>query len=320
MIQVGIRSVGICLPKKVLTNADLEKMVDTSDEWIVTRTGIRERHILDKGEKITDLVYKAAKSACDKANLSSDKVDFVISSTIASDRVSPAMAFEVARDLQSNQVFCFDINAACSGLIYGLATAESILKTRPVKNGIVTAGEHLTRFIDYTDRSSCILFGDAASALVLTNDHPEHLLLYTELGADPTQSNEVTIGGFDDLLEERKQDYYFRQNGKTVFKFAVNKIKEMYETIPQKVGIKPEQIRYVISHQANLRIIEAAGKEITAGGNTEFLNNLDRYGNTSSPSIGLVLEENWSRFEKGDYIMLVAFGAGLGWGAALLQW
>jgi 3-oxoacyl-[acyl-carrier-protein] synthase-3 len=319
MIDVGISAIGATVPEKILTNSDLEKMVETSDEWIVTRTGIRERHILDSGELIAPLVVESGRIACQRANVEPGKLDFIISSTLTPDRISPAQSFEVAQGLQANNAFCFDVNAACSGFLFALATAESFLKTRNVKTGLITAGEQLTRLIDYTDRSSCVLFGDATAAAVVTNDHPEHLVLYTELGSDPTMANEVVIGGVRNLLEDQRQDYYFRQNGKAIFKFAVNKIKEMYDIVPGKVGLKPEQVNYIIPHQANIRIIEAAAKEVVSN-NTTIISNIERYGNTSSASIGLAFNESWDRFKKGDYIMLIGFGGGLSWGAALIEW
>jgi len=318
MTEVGISGIGAVVPQKILTNSDLEKMVETSDEWIVSRTGIRERHILDKGEMITPLIVESAQMACQKGNVKPEDLDFVVSATLTPDRISPAQSFDVAHHLQANHAFCFDLNAACSGFIYGLAMAESLLKTRPIKTGLVTAGEQLTRMVDYTDRSSCVLFGDATAAAILTNDHPEHLLLYTELGGDPTMANEVTIGGIRNLLDNQSSEFYFKQNGKAVFKFAVNKIKELYDTVPRKVGLKPEQIKYVIPHQANIRIIEAATKEVAH--NTIVISNIERYGNTSSASVGVAFNESWDRFQKGDYVMLMGFGGGLSWGAALFQW
>jgi 3-oxoacyl-[acyl-carrier-protein] synthase-3 len=318
MIQTGIASIGTAVPEKILTNQELEKMVETSDEWITTRTGIKERHVLQGTEKIADYTTIAGKIACERAKVAPEKLDFVISSTISPDRISPAQSFEVAHNLQSNQAFCFDVNAACSGFIYGLALADSLLKTRDISFGLVTAGEQITRMTDYTDRNSCVLFGDAASAAVVTKINPEHLLLHTELGSVPSMSEEVIIGGIKDLLDGRKSDYYFRQNGKVVFKFAVNTIKNVMETVPAKVGLKPEQIKYVIPHQANSRILDAAMDN--AAGNAEFINVIDRYGNTSSASIGLGLDFAWNRFKKGDFVMLIGFGGGLSWGAALIEW
>lgn len=319
MIQTGISAIGISTPQRVLTNFDLEKMVETSDEWIVTRTGIRERRVLEPDEKITDFVVQAAKTACSRSNLAPEQMDFIISSTLTPDRISPAQSFEVARDLKANHAFCFDLNAACSGFVYGLAAADSFLKTRQIQAGLVTSGEQITRLADYTDRNTCVLFGDAAAAVVVTNEKPEHLILYTELGAYPDLAEEVIIGGVKDLLNESRSNFYFQQNGKTVFRFAVNIIKELYHTVPPKAGLKPEQIRYIIPHQANTRIFDAASKEFSLG-KTEFINTIEKYGNTSSASIGLALHDSWDRFEKGDYILLIGFGGGLSWGAALLEW
>ncbi|MGD8401256.1 MAG: beta-ketoacyl-ACP synthase 3 [Bacillota bacterium] len=320
MKQVGISSIGAAAPDKILTNFDLEKMIDTSDEWIVTRTGIRERRVLAPDDKLLDLLTDASRTACSKANVDAAKLDFVITSTLSPDRICPAQACEVAHDLQVRQPFCFDLNIACSGFLYGLALAESLLKTRDISCGLVTSGEQMTRMTNYQDRTSCIIFGDGAAAAVVTNDQPQHLILSSEMGADPSMAGEVVIGGIKDLTDGRSEDFYFRQNGKVVFKFAVSKIKEMYETVPAKVGLRPEQVKYIIPHQANSRIIDAAAKEITAQTSTEFLTNLDRYGNTSSASIGLMLNESWDRFQKGDYILLIGFGGGLAWSAVLLQW
>ncbi len=319
MRQVGISSIGAAVPEKLLTNADLEKMVETTDEWITSRTGIRERHILAPDEKIYDIVVKAAQKACGNIDLDPDRLNFIISATVTPDRVCPAQACEVAREIGANHGFCFDLNAACSGFVFSLALADSLLKTRSeLSYGMVTSGEQLSRVTNYSDRTSCVLFGDGAAAAIVTNDHPEHLILHTQLGSDPLLSHEVTIGGVNDLLQNRHSEYYFKQNGKTVFKFAVSKIKELIETVPEKVGLKPEQIKYVIPHQANQRIIDA-GRDFSIG-NIEFISNIEKYGNTSSASIGIALADHWDRFQKGDYIMLIGFGGGLSWGAALIEW
>jgi 3-oxoacyl-[acyl-carrier-protein] synthase-3 len=316
--DVGFLSMGIAVPPKVLTNSDLEKIVDTTDEWILTRSGIRERRVLSDNETIGTFVIEASKVACERSKIDSKQLDFVISSTLTPDRICPAQAFEIAHHLETEHAFCFDLNAACSGFIYAMSAAESFLKTRNIKTGLITSGEQLSIMTDYTDRASCVLFGDAAGALVMTNDHPEHLLLHTEIGSIPSMAEEVKIGGIRHLLQDRKPEYYFNQNGKTVFKFAVNIIKELYNTVPQKVGLKPEQIRYLVPHQANIRIIDAA-KEFAVG-KTEFICNIEFYGNTSSASIPLALHDSWGRFQKGDYILLIGFGGGLSWAAALIEW
>ena len=319
MSEIGIISIGAAVPQRILTNADLEKMVETTDEWIVTRTGIRERHIMSPDETVAGLVTRAAKNACGRIGRNPQELDFVISSTLTPDRISPAQSFEVARGLEMGHAFCFDMNAACSGFIYALAMAKSLLKTRNISSGLVTAGEQLSTLTDYRDRSSCILFGDAAVAALVTNDHPDHIIRYSELGSDPSLADEVVIGGVRDLMNDRRDDFYFRQNGKVVFKFAVSKIKEICERVPRLAGLTIDDIEYIIPHQANMRIVEAASKEI-ASDKTQFLYNIAKFGNTSSASIGLVLNDEWSRFQKGDHILLIGFGGGLSWGAALIEW
>lgn len=319
MKKVGLVAAGASVPQKILTNADLEKMVETNDEWITVRTGIKERHILEKGEKILDHIVKSSQTACESAKFDPSKLDFVINATLSPDRISPAEAFEVAKALNvSGSSFCFDLNAACSGLLYGMAVAESLLQTRDISYGLVTSGEQLTRTADYTDRNSCILFGDGAAAFLMTNDNPEHVILHSEIGADPAMAEEVHVGGIADLLENTG-DYYFRQNGKGVFKFAVGKIKEMYEKVPQKAGIDPKRIKYFIPHQANMRILDCACKEMVENG-TEIINNIEHFGNTSSASIGIAFAENYHRFQKGDLILMTGFGAGLSWASVLLEW
>jgi 3-oxoacyl-[acyl-carrier-protein] synthase-3 len=318
MTDIGIRSIGIGVPEKILTNRDLEQMVDTTDEWILSRTGIKERHILGPEEKLRPLVSGAARTALARGGLTPDQVDFIISSTVMSDRFCPAQSYEIARDLGVDRALAFDLNAACSGFIYGLAVAESFLRTRDVTSGLVTAAEQMSTATDYTDRNACVLFGDAAAAVVVTKDRPEHRILITELGSTPALCEEVRIGGIKSVLAGGIPDFWFRQNGKIVLKFAVRTIQDLFDRVPRKVGLDPKDIRYVIPHQANARIIDAAAKSI--GGKTEFISVVEKYGNTSSASVGLALHDSWDRFEKGDLILLAAFGGGLSWAAALLEW
>ncbi len=318
MTDIGIRSIGIGVPEKILTNRDLEQMVDTTDEWIFSRTGIKERHILGPGETLRPLVSGAARTALARGGLAPDQVDFIISSTVMPDRFCPAQSYEIARDLGVDRALAFDLNAACSGFIYGLAVAESFLRTRDVTSGLVTAAEQMSTATDYTDRNGCVLFGDAAAAVVVTKDRPEHRLLITELGSTPALCEDVQIGGIKKVLAGDVPGFWFRQNGGTVLKFAVRTIQDLFNRVPRKVGLDPKDIRYVIPHQANARTIDAAAKSI--GGTTEFISVVEKYGNTSSASVGLALHDSWDRFAKGDLILLVAFGGGLSWAAALLEW
>jgi 3-oxoacyl-[acyl-carrier-protein] synthase-3 len=316
--SIGIASVGASVPESVLTNADLERMVETSDEWIVTRTGIRERRVLGREGRLRPHVVLSAQKALARAGLAPADLDFIISSTVIPDRFCPAQSLEIAHDLEVQRAICFDLNAACSGFVFGLAIAESFIKTRDVRRGLVTAAEQMPTVTDYADRNTCVLFGDGAAAAVVTSVDPAHRILYTELGSTPSMCEDVTIGGLKDALGDRRSDLWFRQDGRKVFKFALEKTKELFESVPRKAGIRPSDIRYVIPHQANSRIID--GGAAAVGGKTEFISVIDRYGNTSSASIGLALHDVWDRFRPGDIIMLIAFGGGMTWGAALLEW
>jgi 3-oxoacyl-[acyl-carrier-protein] synthase III len=316
--SIGIASIGASVPETVLTNADLEKMVETSDEWIVTRTGIRERRVLGRDGRLRPHVVLAARTALSRAGLAPADLDFIISSTVIPDRFCPAQSLEIAHDLESHRSFCFDLNAACSGFVYGLAIAESFLKTRDIRRGLVTAAEQMTTVTDYTDRNTCVLFGDGAAAAVVTSVDPAHRILYTELGSTPAMCEDVTVGGLKDVLGDRRNDLWFRQDGRKVFKFALDKTKELFESVPRKAGIQTSDVRYVIPHQANGRIIDGSASVIKS--DAEFISVIDRYGNTSSASIGLALNDVWDRFQPGDVIMLLAFGGGMTWGAVLLEW
>ncbi len=318
MPAAGIASIGSSVPETVLTNADLERMVDTSDEWIVTRTGIRERRVLGREGRLRPHVVRASRTALARAGRTPADLDFIISSTVIPDRFCPAQSLEIAHDLEAHQAFCFDLNAACSGFVYGLAIAESFLKTRDVRRGLVTAAEQMTTVTDYADRNTCVLFGDGAAAAVVTSVDPAHRILYCELGSTPAMSEDVTVGGLKDVLNDRRGGLWFRQDGRKVFKFALDKTKELFESVPRKAGISPSDIRYVIPHQANGRIIDGSASLVK--GRAEFISVIDRYGNTSSASIGLALNDVWDRFRPGDVIMLLAFGGGMTWGAALIEW
>jgi 3-oxoacyl-[acyl-carrier-protein] synthase-3 len=316
--SIGIAAIGASVPETVLTNADLEKLVDTSDEWIATRTGIRERRVLGREGRLRPFVGRAARTALARAGLTGTDLDFVVSSAMIPDRFCPPQSCEIAHDLEAHRAFCFDLNATCSGFVYALAIAESFLKTRDVRRGLVTAAEQMTSVTDYADRNSCVLFGDGAAAVVVTSVDPAHKILYTELGSTPSMTEDVTIGGIKDALADDRRDLWFRQDGRKVFKFALDKTKELYESVPGKAGVQPSDIRYVIPHQANGRIIEGGAAAIN--GKAEFISVIDRYGNTSSASIGLALHDSWERFRPGDVIMLLAFGGGMTWGAALIEW
>lgn len=311
MKKVGLAAVGAYAPEEKLTNADLEKMVETTDEWITTRTGIKERRIAPENVYTSDLAVKAARDCLGNLNINPD---LLISSTATAEKRCPYQASIIAKQLQLQNLPAFDLNAACSGLVYSLAVSYSLLQTGSYKNALITAAEKMTMFTDYTDRTSCILFGDGASAVLLSTEETEHEILEFELGSDASGSDLVVMGGPAD-------DFYFRQDGKNVFKFAVNKMGEIIEIFKRRLGLKNNNEFYVIPHQANYRIIEAVARDKDLK-LERFISNIDKYGNTSSASIGLALKEAWEekRFKKGDYLFLIAFGGGLSWAGAAVRW
>jgi 3-oxoacyl-[acyl-carrier-protein] synthase-3 len=308
---VGLVAVGSYVPEQILTNADLEKMVDTSDEWIVTRTGVKERRIAGPDVHASDLATAAAESCLSGIDL---KPDLLVASTGTAETRFPYQASIIANRLRLSGLPCFDINAACSGLVYSLAVGYSLMQTGPYQNALITAGEKMSLYMDYSDRSTCVLFGDGGSALLLSAQRPQHPILAYEMGSDATGSDQIVMGGVGD-------DYYFRQDGKNVFKFAVNKVVDLINILKVRTGGDGRRRIYVIPHQANNRIIAAAAEK---SGLSEscFITNLHKYGNTSSASVGLALGDAWreGRFQSGDLLFLIGFGAGLSWAGMAIEW
>jgi 3-oxoacyl-[acyl-carrier-protein] synthase-3 len=311
MKTVRVSSIGVGLPEKKLTNADLSSMVDTTDEWIVQRTGIKERRIVDKGVHASDLAVLAAKDCLSKT----DRVpELLISSCGSPERIYPYQASFVANQLGLENLAAFDMCAACSGLVYSIGIAWSMMETIGYKNALLTASENMTMFTDYKDRKNCVLFGDGASALLLSTEAEGHELLAIELGIDAKGADLVTMGA-------RDGNPLFWQNGKRVYLFAVAKIIELIEILKKKAELGTHDPFFVVPHQANQRMFEAvsdrSGLPID-----HIISNIERYGNTSSASVGIALEEasRENKFSKGDVIFLIGFGAGLSWGGAAMRW
>jgi 3-oxoacyl-[acyl-carrier-protein] synthase-3 len=310
MKKVSILSIGAYAPEKILSNADLEKMVDTTDQWIFDRTGIRERRIASDEMDTSEMAYLAAKDCMDRKPV---HPDMVISSTCTPERNCPNQASIVSRKLGLKDLFAFDINVACSGFIFAMATAKSLLETMDKKYALITAGEKMSTVIDYKDRASCILFGDGASSVLLGADDPDgHEILSVELGSDPSGADSVTIGG---------KAGYFKQDGRSVYKFAVTTLRNMIELMKKRTGITDNNGFWVIPHQANARMMETVAHDMGIAPE-KFILNIDKYGNTSSASIGLAWKDVWdtNRFKKGDIIFLIGFGGGLSWGAMAVKW
>jgi 3-oxoacyl-[acyl-carrier-protein] synthase-3 len=325
MRKVGIIGVGEYLPQKVLTNADLEKMVDTSDEWITTRTGIKQRRIAAKNEATSDLAIKAAKAALQDANLGGQDLDLIVVATITPDMQFPSVACLVQNALSAKNAICFDISAACAGFVYGLSIANQFVARASCKNALVIGAEVLSSVTDWQDRNTCVLFGDGAGAAVLAEVKSGGILA-TYLGSDGGMSDllNVPAGGSRNpatvkTVESRM--HYLKMRGNELFKIAVNAMAKAAQIAINKADLKCQDIDLVIPHQANVRIITAVAKKLGLGENKIYLN-IEKYGNMSSASTATALCEavKEGRIKKGDVVLLDAFGAGLVWGACVIKW
>ena len=325
--SVFIRGTGSYAPTKLVTNEDLSKVIDTTDEWIRTRTGILERRIAEPHEATSDIATRAAARAIVNAGLKPEDIDLVIVATITPDKACPSTACLVQGKLELRKVPCFDIEAACSGFIYALSIGSAMLKANGYKHALVIGAEKLSSIVDWNDRTTCVLFGDGAGAAVLSKtDTPGTGLLDFILKADGTDPLMLQIPAGGSACPASTQSvamgqHFLKMDGKEVFKFAVRAAEEITSEILQKNGIKPEELAYIIPHQANFRIIDSLADRLELPLD-RFLMNLDRFGNTSSASIPLVLDEAVSKgkLKKGDKLLLVAFGAGLTWAASVLTW
>ena len=327
-LSVFIRSIGVHTPERTVTNAELSRTVDTSDEWIKTRSGISERRIAATGENPSDMGAKAAAVALARAGLKPEDIDLVIVATMTPDVPFPSTACLLQAKLGLRRdIPCFDIAAACSGFVYALQVGADMMRSGAYRRALVIGAEKLSSVVDWSDRTTCVLFGDGAGAAILeTTPTPDVGLLGNILGADGNNAEllHCVAGGSatpatPDTLREGK--HFLRMNGKEVFRLAVRVMAESCERVLAKCGVHSDQVAWFIPHQANIRIIEAVAGQLNVG-MERFPFNLDRYGNTSAASIPLALEEAWrtGKIKHGDLVLIVAFGAGLTWGATLLRW
>ncbi|MEG1411573.1 MAG: beta-ketoacyl-ACP synthase III [Terrisporobacter sp.] len=323
--KAGIVGVGSYLPEKVISNFDFEKIMDTSDEWIRTRTGISERRIVDKNEATSDLATKAAIKAIDDANLTPQDIDLIIVATITPDMVFPSTACLVQSNIKATKAVCFDLEAACSGFIYGITIAKQFIETNTYKHVLVIGSEAMSRILDYEDRSTSILFGDGAGAVVM-GPVDEGGVLSTNLGSDGNGKDYLNIpaGGSKQPASEetvKNRLHYVKMAGNDVFKFAVRIMQDASVKCIESANLDIQDIDYLIPHQANIRIIEASAKRLKLSMDKVHVN-LDRYGNMSAASIPVALDEAYrdGKIKKGDNIVLVGFGGGLTWGASVIRW
>lgn len=326
LIPVGIIGTGKYVPERVLTNQDLEKMVETNDEWIVTRTGIRERRIAAEHEATSDLAYEASVKALESAGITAEDLDLIIVATITPDMFFPSTASLLQDRLGAARAAAFDLSAACSGFIYGLATGMNMIATGMYKKVLLVGAECLSRITDYNDRNTCILFGDGAGAVVLGEVEAGRGFQAFELGSDGSGGQLLKIPGGGSRLPstagsvEAKQ-HYLKMAGNDVFKFAVRVMGSSAENALAKAGLTKSDIDLLVPHQANIRIIQSALNRLELPEEKAMVN-LDRYGNVSAASIPLALAEavEQGRVQDNDKLLLVGFGGGLTWGACVLVW
>ncbi|MFN3976261.1 MAG: beta-ketoacyl-ACP synthase III [Aquificaceae bacterium] len=305
---ISIKGMGYYTPENVLTNFDLEKMVDTSDEWITTRTGIKERRIA-KEESLTDMAYKASLLALEESRIEPEDIDVIILATLTPDLSFPASACLLQARLGCNKAYAFDLSAACSGFLYGLEIASALLGSGRAKNILLVGAEKLSQIVDWSDRSTCVLFGDGAGAVVLSSEGEGELL------ASVMRSD----GGYWDILYGERCGY-LRMKGKELFKLAVRSMAEVCEEVIRRAGVSTEDIDLVVPHQANIRIMQALAERLGIPMEKVY-SNIHRYGNTSAASIPIALYEakQEGRLKRGDLVLLTAMGGGLTWGASLLR-
>jgi 3-oxoacyl-[acyl-carrier-protein] synthase-3 len=320
-----IAGTGHYVPERVLTNADLEKMVETSDEWIVTRTGIRERRIAREDQAASDLATAASLRALEAAGIEAEDLDAIVLGTVTGDMQFPATACIVQDRLGAKRAAAFDLSAACSGFVYGLSVARSLIATGQMDRVLVIGVEVLSKFIDWNDRSTCVLFGDGAGAVVLEACEKDQGILATYIRSDGTLADLLWIpaGGSrqpTDAHSFERGDHFIKMKGDGVFKYAVRAMADACNQVLEAAGVGLDAVDLLIPHQANIRIIDAMAKRLEFP-MERIAVNLDRYGNSSSATIPIAYDEavRQGKIRRGDLVLLVAFGGGLTWGAVLLR-
>lgn len=322
MYYSRIVGTGSYTPQKVVTNDELSNLVDTSDEWITTRTGIKRRRI-SEGEDTSSLCIKASKDAINDANIDPSEIDLIIVATITPDNFTPSTSCLIQKEIGAINATCFDINAACTGFIYAINIANQFIKTGQSKVALVIGAEVLSKVTDWKDRSTCVLFGDGAGACIISRSYEEGII-NTYTGSDGDTKGVLTIGAlpvnnpYCDTIEKTQKIY---MNGNEVFKFATKVMNKSIKKVLENTNVELNDVKYIIPHQANYRIIDYVKQKNKIDDNKFYLN-LKDYGNTSSASIGIALDEmnKKNMLKKGDKMILVGFGGGLTWGSILLEW
>jgi 3-oxoacyl-[acyl-carrier-protein] synthase-3 len=325
-LRSRITGTGSYVPEKILSNFDLEKKVDTSDEWITERTGIKERRIVDDGETNSDLCVEASKRALQAAGVKPKQIDMIIVATVSGDMPMPSTASVLQKKLGIKNAGAFDINAACSGFLYGLSVADNFIKSGFAGKVLLVGSEVMSRFLDWQDRTTCVLFGDGAGAVVLEPTRGKRGILSTHLYSDGDMWDFICLPGGGSshpptIKTVKERMHFVKMKGNETFKVAVRTLEKLVIDTLKKNKVKPSELAMLIPHQANLRIIKATAERLKLPMEKVAIN-LDRYGNTSSASIPMALDEmvRADRIKKNDYILLEAFGSGLTWASALIKW
>ncbi len=324
MHKARIIGLGSYLPSRVLSNADLEQMVDTTDEWIVSRTGISERRLAARDEHTSDIGSKAARKALDAASITADEIELIIVCTMTPDYISPSTAALIQHQLGASKAAAVDLQAACTGFLYALSMAKAYIESGLYRHVLVIATEKMSAIVDYQDRNTCILFGDGGAAAIVAASGKGLSIETICLGADGKLAQLVILPGggsrhpaSPETLDQKL--HYFKMSGKEVFKHAVKQMGHSAQECLKQAGIKQEQVSWLVPHQANIRIIEALSKSLSIP-REKVYTTMHKYGNTSSSSIAIALDEltQAQTIHSGEHILLVAFGGGLTWGASLL--
>ena len=324
--KASITGVGSFLPEKVLTNDDLSKMLDTTDEWITKRTGIRERRIVENGVATSDLAVEASLRALEAANVSPTEVDLIITSTVTPDCLFPSTSCYIQEKIGARNAGSFDLLAACAGFVYALSVAKSFVASGAMKTVLVVGAECMSKITDYTDRSTCILFGDGAGAVVVQQGNGRREIVTTHLGSDGSQAEILRLPAGGSKLPASHETvesglHYIKLRGKEVFRQAIINLVDVVTKAAADNNMQVEEFDMVIPHQSNIRIIEAAMERLGLPMEKAYVN-IDRYGNTSSASIPIAIDEieKGQLLNSGDTVILVAFGGGLTWGSSVIEW
>ena len=325
-VRAGILGTGHSYPSGILTNADLEKIVDTTDEWITTRTGIKQRRKAAPGEYTSQFATRAAQEAIERAGIDPNDIDLILCATVTPDQILPSTACLIQAQLGANKAAAMDIVAACSGFLYGVTIAEPMIRSGQIKYALVIGAELLTRYVDYTDRGTCVLFGDGAGAAILGPVEGDRGILATKIRSDGRYEEQLyapgggTKGGFSAETIARG-DHFFKMKGNEVFKIAVRSMSDISKQVLCEAGLTTEDVNVFIPHQANQRITEAVANMLKVDPALVY-SNIARHGNTSSASIPIGLDEcvESGRIKRGNIVLMAAFGGGFTWGAAVMRW